>query len=61
MKWAENKEAGSSTYPKGGVSCSKDSFVVVQSSFLRLNICGEKPVHRKCAKRRENILKLPIS
>jgi len=32
---------GNSTYPKGGVSCSKDSFVVNQSLVLRINICGE--------------------
>jgi hypothetical protein len=33
------KEArtANSTYPKGGVSCSKDSFVVKQSLVLRIN------------------------
>jgi len=30
-----------STYPKDGVSCSKDSLVVNQSLFLRINICSE--------------------
>ncbi len=33
--------SGNSTYPKGGVSCSKDSFVVNQKLVLRINICGE--------------------
>ena len=37
------KEArtANSTYPKDGVSCSKDSFVVNQTLVLRINICGE--------------------
>jgi hypothetical protein len=30
-----------STYPKGGVQCSADTFVVNQSLVLRINICGE--------------------
>ena len=36
------KEArtGNSTYPKGGVSCSKDSFVVTGTLVLLINICG---------------------
>ena len=34
-------QAYNSTYPKGGVSCSKDSFVVNQTFVLRMNICGE--------------------
>ncbi len=40
-----------STFAIGGVSCSADSFVVAVSSVLRINICGEKPAHRKSAKR----------
>jgi hypothetical protein len=47
----EKTPAGNSTYPKGGVSCSADSFVVAESSVLRTGICGEKPAHRKSAKR----------
>jgi len=43
--------AGNSTFAIGGVSCSADSFVVAESSVLRINICGEKPAHRKSAKR----------
>jgi len=33
--------AYNSTYPKGGISCSKDSFVVNQTLVLRINICGK--------------------
>jgi hypothetical protein len=45
------KNTPNSTYPKGGVSCSKDSFVVAESSVLRMNFCAEKPAHRQAAKR----------
>jgi len=40
-----------STFAIGGVSCSADSFVVAESSVLRINICGEKPAYRKSANR----------
>ena len=40
-----------STYPKGGVSCSKDSFVVAESLVLRMNICGKSPALRVAANR----------
>ena len=43
--------AGNSTFAIGGVSCSAGSFVVAESSVLRINICAEKPAHRKSAKR----------
>ena len=43
--------AGNSTFAIGGVSCSVDSFVVKGSSVLRMNICAEKPAHRKSANR----------
>jgi len=32
-----------STYPKGGVSCSKDTFVQVESSVLRMKFSGKSP------------------
>ncbi len=38
-----------STFAIGGVSCSADSFAVIESSVLRINICGKKPAHRKSA------------
>jgi hypothetical protein len=32
-----------STYPKGGVSCSKDSFVVNGSLVFQIKFCGKNP------------------
>ena len=49
--WWTKTTGYNSTYPKGGVSCFADSFVVAESSVLRINICAEKPAHRKSAKR----------
>ena len=43
--------AANSIFAIGGVSCSADSFVVAESSVLRISICAEKPAHRKSAKR----------
>ena len=40
-----------STFAIGGHSCSADGFVVLESSVLRINMCTEKPAHRKSAKR----------
>gem|GEM_PF-825710 len=40
-----------STYPKGGVSCSKDTFVQAESSVLRMKFCGKSPALRVAAKR----------
>ena len=40
-----------STFAIGGVTCSADSFVVNGSVVLRMNICTDKPAHRKSAKR----------
>ena len=40
-----------STFAIGGVSFSEDSFAVIESSVLRMNICAKKPAHRKSAKR----------
>ena len=47
----EEARRHNSTYPKGGVSCSKDSFVVAESLVLRMNICGKSPALRVAAKR----------
>lgn len=47
----ERTPACNSTYPKGIVSCSKDSFVVHQTLVLRMNICGEDPRFRQAANR----------
>ncbi len=43
--------AANSTFFIGGVSYSAESFVVKESSVRRVNICAEKPAHRKSANR----------
>ena len=43
--------ACNSTYPKGGVSCSKDSFVVNQTLVFQIKFCGKSPALRVAAKR----------
>jgi hypothetical protein len=40
-----------STYPKGGVWSSKDSFVVNQTLVFQIKFCGESPALRVAAKR----------
>lgn len=45
------KTSDNSTFAIGGVSSSADSLVLAESSLLRMNICAEKPAHRKSAKR----------
>lgn len=49
----QNKEARTvySTYPKGGVSCSADGFVVAESSVLRMKLSAKNPALRVAAKR----------
>lgn len=47
----ERKTGANSTLAISGVSSPLDSFVVAESSVLRINICGEKPAHRQSAKR----------
>ena len=39
----DSRPACNSTYPKGGVSCSKDSFVVNQTFVFQIKFCGEFP------------------
>ena len=43
--------AGNSTYPKGGVSCSKDSVVVIGTFVFQIKFCGKSPALRVAAKR----------
>jgi hypothetical protein len=43
--------AGNSTYPKGGVSCSKDNFVVNQTLVFQIKFCGKSPALRVAANR----------
>ena len=43
--------ATNSNYPKGGVSCSKDSFVVNQTLVFQIKFCGKSPALRVAANR----------
>ena len=43
--------ACNSTYPKGGVSYSKDSFVVNETLVFQIKFCGKSPALRVAAKR----------
>lgn len=45
------KPAHNSTYPKGGVLCSKDSFVVNETLVFQIKFCGKSPALRVAAKR----------
>jgi hypothetical protein len=45
------KTAYNSTYPKGGVSCSNDSFVVNQTFVFQIKFCGKSPALRVAANR----------
>ena len=47
----ESKTGANSTYPKGGVSCSKESFVGKGSSVFQIKFCGKSPALRVAAKR----------
>ncbi len=47
----ERRVAHNSTYPKGGDSCSKDSFVVNQTLVFQIKFCGKSPALRVAAKR----------
>ncbi len=47
----KRRAACNSTFAIGGVTCFYDTFVVKESAVLRMNICAEKPAHRKSAKR----------
>jgi hypothetical protein len=40
-----------SSYPKGGVSYSKDSFVVNQTLVFQIKFCGKCPALRVAAER----------
>ena len=39
-----------STYPTGGVSTSKDSFVGIQTLVFQIKFCGKSPALRVAAK-----------
>jgi len=47
----DRRATDNSTYPKGGVSCSKDSFVVNQRLVFQIKFCSKSPAFRLAAKR----------
>jgi len=51
MTRTERNTAGNSTYPKGGGSCSKVSFVVNQTLVFQIKFCGKSTALRVAAKR----------
>ena len=51
LETRQRKTPYSSTYPKGGVSCYKDSFVVNQTLVFQIKFCGKSPALRVAAKR----------
>ena len=46
-----NMAATNSNYPKGGVSCSKDSFVDNESLVFRMKFSGKYPTPQVAANR----------
>jgi hypothetical protein len=51
IKLMINKTPYNSTYPKGGICCSKDSLVVNQTLVFQIKFCGKSPALRVAAKR----------
>jgi hypothetical protein len=47
----QKNTTANSSYPKGGVSCSNDSFVVNQILVIQIKFCGKSPALRVAAKR----------
>jgi hypothetical protein len=47
----ERITTANSTYPKGGVTCSKDSLVVNQTLVFQIKFCGKSPALRVAANR----------
>jgi len=47
----KRKTAANGTYPKGGVSCSKDSLVLNGSLVFQIKFCGKSPALRVAANR----------
>jgi len=49
--WTESKPATKSTYPKGRVLCSADTFVKAESLVLPMKFSGKNQHLRQAAKR----------
>jgi hypothetical protein len=45
----DRRATDNSTFAIGGISCSADSFVAIESSVLRINISAENHAHSKSA------------
>ena len=56
----EESRPHNSTYPKGEVSCSEDTFVQAESSVLRMKFSGKSPALLVAAKP-SNCLKSQIT
>jgi hypothetical protein len=54
-KTEKRTTAYNSTYPKGGVSCSKDGFVVNGSLVFQIKFCGKSPALRVAAERWQQV------
>jgi hypothetical protein len=52
--------AANSTYPKGGVSCSKGSFVVNGTFVFQIKFCSKSPALRIAAKRYRLVVEFDI-
>jgi hypothetical protein len=53
--------AANSTYPKGGVQCFYDSFVVIQNFVFHIKFCGKSPALRVAAERYEQCYKSQLN
>src|SRR5664280_1820532 len=49
--FGDRKPACNSTFPKGGGSCSKGSFLVNQTLVFQIKFCSKSPTLRVAAKR----------
>ena len=52
---ADRRATDNNTYPKGGVSCSADTFVQAESSVLRMKFSGKSPALRVAANRYQQL------
>jgi hypothetical protein len=51
MNCIKKSTTANSKFAIGGVSCTADSFVVVESFVLRIKFSGKKPAQRQYANR----------
>jgi len=47
----QKQQTANSTYPKGGGSCSKNSFEVNQTYVFQIKFCAKSPTLRQAANR----------